>query len=111
MPELPEVEAAKRSLERVIRGKVIGSVEVRSPAVVRTHRPRAFVGGLEGKRIERGARRGKGLLFHLRGGGAFIFLFKLLGGLCLFWRAVPPAPQTAVRLPFSDRSRLPVRAV
>src|SRR2546427_9804920 len=96
MPELPEVEAAKRSLERVIRGKVIGSVEVRSPAVVRTHPPRAFVGGLEGKRIERGARRGKVLLFHLPGGRKLIFRFNLWGAPCFFSPAFPPSPRKPV---------------
>ncbi len=109
MPELPEVEAAKRSLGRVVRGKVIASVEVRSPAVVRTHRPRAFVDGLEGKPIERVARRGKVLLFHLRGGWTLIFHFKLWGTLRFFRPAVPPDPQTAVVMTFSDGSSLQFR--
>src|SRR2546427_10206905 len=109
MPELPEVETARRSLERKIRGKVIASVEVRSPAVVRTHRPRVFVSRLGGKRIERIARRGKALLFHLRGGGTLIFHFKLWGTLRFFRPAVPPDPQTAVVLTFSDGSSLQFR--
>src|SRR3989442_13491327 len=109
MPELPEVEAAKRSLERAIRGKVIASVEVRSPAVVRTHRPRAFVSGLEGKRIERVARRGKALLFHLRDGWTLFFHFKLWGTLRFFRPAVPPDPQTAVVMTFSGGSSLQFR--
>ena len=109
MPELPEVESARRSLERKIRGKVIASVEVRSPAVVRTHRPRAFVSRLGGKRIERIARRGKALLFHLRDGWALIFHFKLWGTLRFFRPAVPPDPQTAVVMTFSDGSSLQFR--
>src|SRR2546427_7216532 len=109
MPELPEVEAARRSLERAIRGKVIASVEVRSPAVVRTHRPRAFVSGLEGKRIERVARRGKALLFHLRDGWTLFFHFKLWGTLRFFRPAVPPDPQTAVVMTFSGGSSLQFR--
>src|SRR3989442_15500720 len=109
MPELPEVETARRSLQRVLRGKVIGAVEVRSPAVVRTHRPRAFAIGLEGKRIERIARRGKVLLFHLRDGWTLIFHFKLWGTLRFFPAAVPPDPQTAVVMTFSDGSSLQFR--
>src|SRR2546425_12883152 len=109
MPELPEVEAARRSLERAIRGKVIASVEVRSPAVVRTHRPRAFVSGLEGKRIERVARRGKALLFHLRDGWTLFFHFKLWGTLRFFRPAVPPDPQTAVVMTFSGGTSLQFR--
>src|SRR3989449_4500227 len=109
MHELPEVETARRSLQRVLRGKVIAAVEVRSPAVVRTHRPRAFGIGLEGKRIERIARRGKVLLFVLRDGWALIFHFKLWGTLRFFRPAVPPDPQTAVVMTFSDGSSLHFR--
>src|SRR2546422_9244140 len=109
MHELPEVETARRSLQRVLRGKVIAAVEVRSPAVVRTHRPRAFGIGLEGKRIERIARRGNALLFHLRDGWSLIFHFKLWGTLRFFRPAVPPAPQTAVVMTFSDGSSLQFR--
>src|SRR2546426_11541955 len=101
MPELPEVETARRSLQRVLRGKVIAAVEVRSPAVVRTHRPRAFGIGLEGKRIERIARRGKVLLFHLRDRWTLIFHFKLWGTLRFFRPPVPPAPPPAVVRTFS----------
>jgi len=109
MPELPEVETARRSLQRVLRGKVIAAVEVRSPAVVRTHRPRAFGIGLEGKSIERIARRGKVLLFHLRDRWTLIFHFKLWGTLRFFRPAVPPDPQTAVMMTFSDGSGLQFR--
>src|SRR2546426_8734234 len=109
MPELREVETARRRLQRVLRGKVIAAVEVRSPAVVRTHRPRAFGIGLEGKRIERIARRGKVLLFHLRDRWTLIFHFKLWGTLRFFRPAVPPDPQTAVVMTFSDGSGLQFR--
>src|SRR5438128_1162968 len=50
MPELHEVESAKRSLQRVIRGKVVASVEVRSPSAVVTHRLRALPVGRAGSR-------------------------------------------------------------
>src|SRR2546422_2365255 len=109
MHELPEVETARRSLQRVLRGKVIAAVEVRSPAVVRTHRPRAFGIGLEGKRIERIARRGKVLLFLLRDRWTLISHFKLWGTLRFFRPAVPPDPQTAVMMTFSDGSGLQFR--
>src|SRR5437667_1138203 len=109
MPELPEVESAKRSLQRVIRGKVIASVEVRSPSAVRTHRPQAFADALAGKRIERVSRRGKTLLFQLSGGWTLIFHFKLWGTLRFVRPAVPPDAQTAVVIAFSDGSSLHFR--
>src|SRR5256886_15550265 len=109
MPELPEVESAKRSLERVIRGKVIASVEVRSPSAVRTHRPQAFAGALAGKRVERVSRRGKTLLFQLSGGWTLVFHFKLWGALRFVRTAVTPDAQTAVVIAFSDGSSLHFR--
>src|SRR5881396_1950445 len=109
MPELPEVESAKRSLERVIRGKVIASVEVRSPSAVRTHRPQAFAGALAGERIEGVSRRGKTLLFQLSGGWTLVFHFKLWGALRFVRPAVPPDAQTAVVIAFSDGSSLHFR--
>src|SRR5437773_2765487 len=85
MPELPEVESAKRSLQRVIRGKVIASVEVRSPSAVRTHRPQAFADALAGKRIERVSRRGKTLLFQLSGGWALLTDQERIAGIGNLW--------------------------
>src|SRR2546427_1795444 len=109
MPELPEVESAKRSLQRVIRGKVIASVEVRSPSAVRTHRPQASADALAGKRIERVSRRGKTLLFQLSAGWTLIFHFKLWGTLRFVRPAVPPDAQTAVVIAFADGSSLHFR--
>src|SRR2546422_5225120 len=109
MPELPEVESAKRSLQRVIRGKVIASVEVPSPSAVRTHRPQAFAGALAGKRVERVSRRGKTLLFQLSGGWTLVFHFKLWGALRFVRTAVTPDAQTAVVIAFADGSSLHFR--
>src|SRR5438034_9477009 len=102
MPELPEVESAKRSLQRVIRGKVIASVEVRSPSAVRTHRPQAFADALAGQRIERVSRRGKTLLFQLSGGRTLICHFTLWGALRFGRPAGPPAAQTAAVIDVAD---------
>ena len=109
MPELPEVEAAKRSLVRTIRGKVIASVEVRMPSAVRTHRPGAFAQALVGKRIEQVTRRGKTLVFLLQGGWSLIFHFKLWGMLRFFRSVVPADTQTAVVFTFTDGSCLHFR--
>ncbi len=109
MPELPEVEAAKRSLERSIRGKVIASVEVRVPSSIRTHRPAVFAKLLTGRRIRRVSRRGKTLLFDLSGGWTLVFHFKLWGEARLSRTAVTPDARTAVALSFADGSSLVFR--
>ncbi len=109
MPELPEVESARRSLQRVIPGKVIASVDVRSPASVRTHRPAAFARLLVGTRIERVRRQGKTLAFDLRRGWTLVFHFKLWGTLRFSRTPAPPDAQTAVAMTFSDGSSLQFR--
>ena len=68
MPELPEVETVRRTLAPVVEGHTIAAV---SFAWTRTCAgdPRATEARLAGQRIERLARYGKYLLFHLRKNG------------------------------------------
>jgi formamidopyrimidine-DNA glycosylase len=66
MPELPEVETIRRDLEPEIRGRVITAVEVhKADIVLPPHDPISFGRRLEGRRIERVARRAKYLVFQL----------------------------------------------
>lgn len=109
MPELPEVESAKRSLKSVVIGKVITSVDVRQAASVRTHTPAGFARRLKGLKIVDVARRGKTLLFRLNGGWTLVFHFKLWG-LIRFSRAGPsPDHQAAVVITFRDGSAVEFR--
>jgi formamidopyrimidine-DNA glycosylase len=109
MPELPEVEAAKRSLVRVLPGKVISSVDVRMPTAVRTHTLHAFAELLIGERIEGVSRRGKTLQVALTGGWTLLFHFKLWGLVRFVRSEATPDAQTAVALTFTDGSRLEFR--
>jgi formamidopyrimidine-DNA glycosylase len=61
MPELPELEILKENLTPKITGKRIVHAEVRSPAVLKTHRP--AVTELSGKSFSGIERRGKHLIF------------------------------------------------
>ncbi|HCN57091.1 MULTISPECIES: DNA-formamidopyrimidine glycosylase [unclassified Exiguobacterium] len=63
MPELPEVETVRRSLERTVSGKTISSVKVFHPKMIRGMEVAPFVDALKQERIERVERRGKFLLF------------------------------------------------
>jgi len=64
VPELPEVDSVKTSLNELISGKTIESVTVRyAPMIEGT--PAAFQNALRGKTIESFSRRGKYLLWHL----------------------------------------------
>ncbi len=69
MPELPEVEVLRRSLERILPGETIAAVEVHSPKL-REELDRDSLLGLAGRRIERLKRRAKYLLVELAGDAA-----------------------------------------
>ncbi|MDR7402518.1 MAG: DNA-formamidopyrimidine glycosylase family protein [Armatimonadota bacterium] len=108
MPELPEVESARRSLGPLVRGRTIATVEVRTPASVRTHSPAAFARLLRGQTITAVSRRGKILLFTLSGGWTLAFHFKLWG--MVRWTPSPEAdPQANVTLTFTGGTALQFR--
>ena len=109
MPELPEVEATARSLKRLLRGKVVSSVDVRLATSVRTHSADAFARLLTGKRIERVSRRGKTLLVTLSEGWTLLVHFRLWGIVRFSRMAVVPDAQTAVVIALTDGSSLEFR--
>ena len=67
MPELPEVEVARRSLVPHLEGREIVRVEVRAPAL-REPLDREALESLAGARVESLGRRAKYLLIHLSEG-------------------------------------------
>ena len=79
MPELPEVEVAKKTLSPCVLGKKINSVLVARPQSIRTplEEPELFTAWLKNRTMELIERRGKVLVFHLDGGLSLVFHFKL----------------------------------
>lgn len=69
MPELPEVETVRRSLEPKLLGKEIAEIQVRRRAQVRFPDPETFVLELTGSRFGPIERRGKYLLLSLTTAG------------------------------------------
>lgn len=65
MPELPEVETVRRTLNNLIKGKKIRSVDVFYEKMIRGISPTDFVKTLENRRIEGIDRYGKYLIFNL----------------------------------------------
>lgn len=83
MPELPEVETVRRSLERRLPGKRISAVELYLPRLVKWPAPESFIARLQGRKIKAVCRTGKylriifddalELVIHLRMTGALFF--------------------------------------
>jgi len=66
MPELPEVEAARKDLEKALGGHVIVRARAQpDPIVYPDVRPATFVRALRGRRVEAVERKGKHLWFVL----------------------------------------------
>jgi len=67
MPELPEVEVLVRHLRPLLRGKKIRAVQIRRERVIRPTPAKQLQRTLRGATFEAVSRRGKFLLFQLRG--------------------------------------------
>jgi formamidopyrimidine-DNA glycosylase len=80
VPELPEVEAVRRMLERAIRGARIDRVELRRPDLRRPFPP-DFVSRLTGHTIRSIGRRGKYLLAALSSGDTLLVHLGMSGEL------------------------------
>jgi formamidopyrimidine-DNA glycosylase len=108
VPELPEVEVARRSLEPAVVGRRVRRIEVLKPQALRTHTPAQASKILVGRRITALRRRGKTLLFSLDGAWTMTFHFTLWG-LILAKDAVTPDPHTAIVVELDDGRALEFR--
>jgi len=111
MPELPEVEAVRRTLEPLVTGKRIQRVRVVHPIAIRPQTPAGFARALQGRTVRSVQRRAKYLLLELDRGWLVIH-FRLDGQLfllprgsraphCCVWLA--HGGRRAARLGFVDR--------
>jgi len=101
MPELPEVEAVRRTLEPLIAGAGIAGVRVVHPIAVRPQTPAAFARAIRGRTIRSVQRRAKYLLLELDRGWLVIH-FRLDGQLFLLPRG-SRAPHCCVWLTLGSR--------
>lgn len=70
MPELPEVENVKRSLEPKLKGRTIKNIIISNDSVIKYNEPEDFIERLLGRRFEAFQRRGKFLIFDMVKDGA-----------------------------------------
>ncbi len=107
MPELPEVETARRMLEASVRGRTIRTVSL-SRHRLREPVPRDLPRRLRGRTIRRLDRIGKYLLIGLDDGLTLLSHLGMSGR----WRVVPAGeriaagPHVHVRIGFADGTRL-----
>ncbi len=105
MPELPEVETVRRTLERQVQGKRIASVVLYRPKNVSTD-PDEFLSLLQGKTIESLGRKGKWLRFHIEGGLVILSHLRMEGKFYFFEKPSPKEKHDILYFDFTDGSRL-----
>lgn len=81
MPELPEVEAVTRRVQRLAAGARIVSVGLYRTGVTAPQSPGKVKRGARGRRIEETVRRGKNVLVHLEGGLVLRVHLRMTGNL------------------------------
>lgn len=91
MPELPEVEFARRCWQRWASGRQVTAVWAAPSRVLRPGKP-AALGALRGATFFRFERRGKNLLLAARREGALVGLWSHLGMTGKWLRRAAPAP-------------------
>jgi formamidopyrimidine-DNA glycosylase len=108
MPELPEIEVLRRSLEPLLPGDVIEGVSVHNAALRERVQPRVLARRARG-RIEGLRRRSKYLLIDLQGGSTLAIHLGMSGRLTLVAAAAPPEPHEHVSFRLRSGRRLRLR--
>lgn len=83
MPELPEVETVRRSIEPRVAGERLRGVRLYFPGCIEGIDPERLAPQIAGKRIERVERIGKYLVFPLEGGERLAVHLRMTGRLQL----------------------------
>ncbi len=96
MPELPEVETIKRTLETKIPGLSFTGVEIFLPKIIKNPAPQEFSARLPGKEIKKLERKGKYLLIRLSENLVLIIHLRMTGRLVYSLPDTPVAPHTHV---------------
>ncbi len=94
MPELPEVETVRRSLEPAVVGRVLERVEILDGRLVRPFEPLEVAAELEGEVVQSLDRRGKYLVFRFETGRALLVHLRMTGS---FLHADGPLPDDPYR--------------
>lgn len=106
MPELPEVETVKNSLENKLTGLTITGVDIEMPKIIREPGIDSFITGVASKKITRLGRRGKYLLIHLSGGSVLLVHLRMTGRLVYARPEDSPPRHTHVVFRLSDGNEL-----
>jgi len=101
MPELPEVECVRRTLEPGVINRCVSRVRVEKPRLARPS-PEAFRKGLTGRTITATSRHGKLLILHLDDGGFWAIHLGMTGQVISAQKR-PQADHIHIIVSFKDK--------
>jgi formamidopyrimidine-DNA glycosylase len=104
MPELPDVELYRRTLDRHALHRRILRVVVSDARILSDLAEKDFAARLKGNQLERSRRHGKHLLVRLARDGWLVMHFGMTGTLCYVEPADADVPYDRVRLVFEGGS-------
>jgi formamidopyrimidine-DNA glycosylase len=106
MPELPEVETVRRTLEPRLKGLKFTAVQILMPKVIKTPDPDQFKEIIIDKKITKINRRGKFLLIELSDKYVLLVHLRMTGRLTFCEEDTPVAKHTHVIFTLSDSHQL-----
>jgi formamidopyrimidine-DNA glycosylase len=106
VPELPEVELVARSLDRLVRGRVVTKAELLRPGLAPENTPREFARLLRGARVERVGRRGKHILAEMDNGRVLITHLRMTGRFLMLPPRAPLPKHTHALFRLEEGRRL-----
>ena len=101
MPELPEAECVRRTLEPDLLGRKVHGVDISLAKIARPS-PHAFTRGLTGRTIAETGRHGKMIILHLDD-GSFWTIHLGMTGQVIMARQRPDAKHIHVTVGFTDK--------
>ena len=104
MPELPEVETIRRQLAPLVEGRVVERLDIADPRWCLPLAPEAIVDAVQGRTVERLARRGKYLVWELEDDAFLLMHLRMTG--TLLYDAPPGTPYERVRWTLDDGHEL-----
>ena len=107
MPELPEVETARRNAERALRGLLIVAVAAApDPIVYQGVSPARFAAALRGRRVLAVRRKGKHIWMELDRRPWPLFHFGMTGSFAIYHEVSPRPRFWKVEMAMEDGTRL-----
>ncbi|HEX3033262.1 MAG TPA: bifunctional DNA-formamidopyrimidine glycosylase/DNA-(apurinic or apyrimidinic site) lyase [Bacillota bacterium] len=106
MPELPEVETVRRTLEPGLVGQRITKVEPVTGKIIKQPAVCEFCSGLTGRQVAQVARRGKYLLVELEGNKCLVVHLRMTGQFTLVSPEQPREKHTHVVFTLSNGREL-----